>query len=453
MKNNLFKNPFAYGTESIITDRYSGELSYRVWLNNGSELNTNITMTRHKRDATNDTFLGDYEDVFEEAPPIELLQPYIAEEQLIIGNLNYIHAPLGRHRFLTGIQISHNKLDEKGMYVDFDVEEAYLSSSSKEALDFGAYLQDEFKLTKKLELVVGVRFDYHNSEDEFRGSGDVLTQGLEPLEYEETSLNPRFSIKYAATDALNIRGSIGSGFRVPYGFSEDLHLCSGSPRVYKGDNLKPERSFSFSVNADYISPKWTAGVNLYRTELKDAIAFADADESVANLGYSYEWQNIDNAFVMGTEIDASYALTNNFAFGMRFEIFEGKYNNIREDWAGTEYEEISRNISRYPTTSGGISFEYTPSDWNCVFNIDYKGKMYIDLTEPANEEDIKIHETENLMILNAKVSRTFYKKYSLYIGGKNLTDYTQKEKHIDDAAFMYAPVYGRIIYGGVQISF
>lgn len=453
LTNNLFKNPFAYGTESIITDRYSGELSYRVWLNNGSELNANITMTQHKRDATNDTFLGDYEDVFEETPPIELLQPYIAEEQLIIGSLNYIHAPIGKHRFLTGIQISHNKLDESGMYVDFDVEEAYLSSSSKEALDFGAYLQDEFKLTKKLELVVGVRIDYHNSEDEFRGSGDVLTQGLKPLEYKETSLNPRFSIKYAATDALNIRGSIGSGFRVPYGFSEDLHLCSGSPRVYKGDNLKPERSFSFSVNADYISSKWTAGVNLYRTELKDAIAFADADESVANLGYSYEWKNIDNAFVMGTEIDASYALTNNFAFGMRFEIFEGKYNNVREDWVGTEYEEISRNISRYPTTSGGINFEYAPSDWNCVFNINYKGKMYIDLTEPANEEDIKIHETENFMILDAKISRTFYDKYSLYIGGKNLTDYTQKEKHIDDAAFMYAPVYGRIIYGGVQISF
>jgi len=35
---------------------------------------------------------------------------------------------------------------------------------------------------------------------------------------------------------------------------------------------------------------------------------------------------------------------------------------------------------------------------------------------------------------------------------KKPSDYTQEEKHIDDAAFMYAPVYGRIIYGGVQVS-
>jgi len=87
-----------------------------------------------------------------------------------------------------------------------------------------------------------------------------------------------------------------------------------------------------------------------------------------------------------------------------------------------------------------------------VIDADYKGKMYIDLTEPADPADVKIHETESFVIFNAKLSKNIFNRYNVYLGVRNLTGYTQEEKHIDDAAFMYAPVYGRIIYSGVQVS-
>ena len=77
--------------------------------------------------------------------------------------------------------------------------------------------------------------------------------------------------------------------------------------------------------------------------------------------------------------------------------------------------------------------------------------MYIDYTETEDPSDIKIKETESFVILNARVAKTFFDRYNLYVGAKNLTDYIQEEKHTDDAAFLYAPVYGRMFYGGVQI--
>ena len=452
LTDNLFENPFAPGTERIITDRYSGQFEYKLWLPGGSELHTSVSFTGHKRDATNDTFLGDYEEAKGEMPPINILRPYIADEQLIIANVNFVQPIADRHRILTGVQFSHNDLKESGMYLDINTEEPYMSTSQKNANEFGIYVQDEFKVADRLELLAGLRFDYHSSEDEFRGSGDVLPQGLEPLKYEESTVNPRFSVKYNATKELILRGSIGSGFRVPYGFSEDLHLCSGSPRVYKGGNLNPEKSLSYSVNADYTRRSLSASLNFFRTELENAIAFSEADDQAAILGYSYQWQNIDNAYVTGAEFNASYALTHNLTTGIRFEVFEGKYDNPREDWLGTPYEETSKNISRYPQTSGGVKLEYSPSTWGFVIDADYKGKMYIDLTEPANPADVKIHETESFVILNAKLSKNIFNRYNVYVGARNLTDYTQEEKHIDDAAFMYAPVYGRIIYGGVQVS-
>ncbi|MEW5995302.1 MAG: TonB-dependent receptor, partial [Candidatus Zixiibacteriota bacterium] len=415
-------------------------------------LRLSLSLCNHKRDATNDTFLSDYEAARGELPPVDLLRPYVADERLLAANVSFAQLAGGRHRILSGIQFSHNELEESGMYLDSDTEEAYVSMSRKNAYEFGVYLQDEFKLTDKLEVVAGLRFDHHSSQDEFRGSGDVLPQGLEPLEYNESTINPRFSIRCAATEALTLRGSIGSGYRVPYGFSEDLHLCSGSPRVYKGGTLRPEKSLSYSVTADYTRRSLNASLNLYRTELQNAIAFADADDQVADLGYTYQWQNIDNAFVMGAEFNASYALARDLTMGLRFDLFHGEYDNAREDWQGSPYEEVSKNISRFPQTSGGLKLDYSPSPWELVIDADYKGKMYIDLTEPANPADIKIHETESFVILNAKLSKNLFNRYEVYIGARNLTDYTQEEKHIDDAAFMYAPVYGRIIYGGVQVA-
>lgn len=452
LTNNQFENPFTPGTERIITDRFNGQVEYQVWLPSGVELNTNLSISGHSRDATNDTFLGDYEEVYGETPPIDMLRPYVAKEHLLIANLNMVKPCGEKHRALIGLQFSRNALEETGMYLDLDSQEPYSSTSNKRAYEFGAFIQDEFKATDKLELVAGLRFDYHESEDEFRGSGNVLPQGLEPLAYNESTLNPRFSIKYSLSDALTLRGSAGSGFRVPYGFSEDLHLCSGSPRVYKDGSLKPEKSFSYSLSADYTTSSISTSLNIYRTELTDAIAFADADPDVSDMGYSYQWDNIDDAYVTGAELNGSVSIANGLVIGARFELFEGRYDNARADWLGTAYEDISRNISRYPQTSGGLRADYTLGKWNFVADADYKGKMYIDLTEPADPADVKIHETESFVTLNAKISKKFLNRYKLYLGVKNLTDYTQEEKHIDDAAFMYAPVYGRLLYGGIQLS-
>lgn len=449
---NQFENPFAPGTERIITDRASGQIEYNVWFASGTEVNASFSFTSHKRDATNDTFLSDYEEAFDETPPVHLMRPYVADEELITVNVNLIQPVGDRNQILAGAQISQNSIDEGGMYLDIDTKLPYYSSSNKHSYDFGAYLQDEMRLTGKLEIVGGIRFDHHESEDEFRGSGDVLARGLKPLEYDESTFNPRLSVKYSLTEKLVLRGSAGSGFRVPYGFSEDLHLCSGSPRVFKGGELKPERSFSYSVNADYTTPSLSANVNIYRTELKDAIAFADADPEIENLGYTYQWENIDDANVTGIELNGSVSVTTGLLFGARCEIFNGEYDNPRSDWVETPYEDKSRNITRYPQISGGLKADLDFSGWELMADLDYTGKMYIDLAEPANESDIKIYETEPFVLLNAKIARDMYDRYELYIGAKNISGYTQKEKHIDDAAFMYAPVYGRIIYGGVAVS-
>ncbi len=55
------------------------------------------------------------------------------------------------------------------------------------------------------------------------------------------------------------------------------------------------------------------------------------------------------------------------------------------------------------------------------------------------------------MTFNASVSKSF-DIVRLYAGAKNLFNYVQDEKYLDDAAFMYAPVYGAMYYVGVSVN-
>jgi len=63
----------------------------------------------------------------------------------------------------------------------------------------------------------------------------------------------------------------------------------------------------------------------------------------------------------------------------------------------------------------------------------------------------KIKKTEPNMIFSARVSKKI-KQFKLYAGVNNIFNYVQDERHLDDAAFMYAPVYGTTFYGGISVT-
>ncbi|MCK5832544.1 TonB-dependent receptor, partial [bacterium] len=131
----------------------------------------------------------------------------------------------------------------------------------KRADDFGVFVQlDIYPFTEKFELITGARYDMHDSKDDLAG-----------IEYNESAFNPRIAARYFLSDNFTLRGSFGSGFRVPYLFSEDLHLCASSPRIYKGSDLKPEKASSFSLGTDYMTTGIEMGVGFFYTKISDKV--------------------------------------------------------------------------------------------------------------------------------------------------------------------------------------
>ncbi len=459
-----WENPFAAGAEQIETARYEAGIGYKRTFSHGGELTANLGYCHHDRNATNDSFLGDYEGIHGEVPRVDEMEPYLAEEALYTADVNYSHPLLGKHRLLGGVQYSRNKLQETGMYVSVDEDDLnygdpYRAESEKSADEVGMYLQGEFALMDNLELVAGARFDSHNSEDDFAGSGKRAPVERRTLKYDEKAFNPRLAMMYRPSPALTIRTSAGTGFRIPYGFSEDLHLCSGSPRVNKPADLQPEKSVSLNLGADYVADRYMLSANLFRTNLTDKIGFADASEVSKKLGYTYEWENIGEAYTQGIELGSSVLLMRNLELDLNLAYTDAQYEEERADWVeahGGKYAADSKYIPRVPQVTGGVKLGYTPGNWNAVLDANYTGRMYIDYCE---EEDVnaphsKIKHSDGFWVVTPRLSRRLPQQgITVFVGAKNLFDYVQDEKHPDDAAFMYAPYTGRIVYAGMEVTF
>ncbi len=85
---------------------------------------------------------------------------------------------------------------------------------------------------------------------------------------------------------------------------------------------------------------------------------------------------------------------------------------------------------------------------------DLQGSMYIDYyneeIDPTVGDLSKIKKTDPFMLFNARVSRSI-NKYKIYAGIDNILNTIQDERYLDDAAFIYAPLFGTMIYSGIAI--
>lgn len=463
-EQETFTNPFAPGSEGIGTDRYELQLGYSKSLfGNDDLLSLTLASLRHYRDASNDTFLGDYMDTHDGMePPLSELRPYNAKEQQYTMDINYLYPIWRIHKLLAGFQYSYNKLDESGKYVVMDPDAAdygapYQSTSEKHAHDFGFYAQDEIALLDNLTWLVGARYDIHNSRDSFAGSGDTYGKST-AITMEKSSLNPRTSLMYKPVEDLTLRTSVGTGFRVPYGFSEDLHLCSGSPRVYKPGNLDPEQSIGYTLSADYDGEWFFPYASIFRTDLKDKIGLADASADAKLLGYDYEWENIGDAYTQGAETGIEFLFAKILKLGGSFTYTDAQYQEERSDWSTyhPEFASVSKYIPRTPEYTAGLFANLMIGNWEINLNANWTGKMYIDYYEDDDiaNPDSEIVHTPSFWVVNTKVAKHKFlsDNITIFAGVKNLFDEVQEDKRPDDAAFMYAPYYGRIIYAGMSIA-
>lgn len=280
----------------------------------------------------------------------------------------------------------------------------------------GAFIQDDWQLTRKFSIQLGMRTDHQNKFGDF--------------------YLPRLSLFYKASDHLSIRLSGGTGYKVPNLF-DFANPSTNLVDIQK--SVKPEKSYG--INSD---------IN-YHVMLFDAVSL--------QLNEALYYTHIDNPIMITTNTAAQRNLQN----GNYMVNSYGTDTYIRLAYADVElYLGYNHTDARQETSTTYMNMPFNPKDkfsTTLAYDIEGKWRMGIEGSYSGNQYIYNNVKVNNFWFLAAMVEKKF-KKGSLVLNCENLLD-TRQSKYeqivtgpTNNPTFksVWAPIEGRVINLSYKIS-
>lgn len=229
-----------------------------------------------------------------------------------------------------------------------------------------AYAQHEVKLLKDLTATIGLRYTHHETFN--------------------NHLTPKATLMYAPGN-FRFRATYSAGFRAP-GLDElYYHYFSvnrGKPQISFGNqNLKPEKSNYFSLNAEYRTQAIAVSVTGYLNRINDMVVkqnvevddlslaflrleFPEMTDAEAQKLVSYAlYQNSDKGDVKGLQVNVSANLFRGFNLSANYA-----YTYARTK-SGEEWTVLERSIRHAAT----ITANYHHSWGRYGLNVNLNGRL------------------------------------------------------------------------------
>lgn len=343
----------------------------------------------------------------------------------IFGNTN--------HKYKTGASF---------LYDDFD--ENYLTQNFKRTETVPG-LFFEYTLTGlKYTLVAGARTDFHNLAG--------------------TQFTPRLNFKYDISPKTILRLSAGKGFRTANIFAENQQYFASNRQIEILGNggeiydLKPEIAWNYGASLQQefklFNRKATLVADFFRTDFQDQV-LADLDISPNKIVF----YNLDgNSYANSFQTQLDFVPAKNLELRLAY-----KYYDVQADFSGGK-----REIPFMAKNRGFFNASYATDKndkgafWSFDTTLQLVGKQKLPNLN-ANPAEFRLPEySDSFATLNAQISRNFNQNIRVYLGGENLTSYTQNQPIIDaknpfgnyfDGGMVYAPIMPANFYLGVDFSF
>ena len=309
------------------------------------------------------------------------------------------------------------------------------------------FLQNEWK-NKQWSFLLGGRLDKHNLMD-------------------HVIFSPRANLRFNPTENINLRLTYAGGFRAPQAFDEDLHVgVVGGERLVTvlADNLKEERSNSFSLSADLYHKFGSVQTNLliegFYTDLNNVFALRQLDHPDAQGNTVQERYNAYGAKVFGLNLEAKAMFTRWFTLQAGLTLQQSHYDEAIA-WNDEVPEQKYRKMMRTPNTYGYFTASFTPvKRFTASVTGNYTGSMLVGHSAGSGVENPVAVHTPKFMEVNMKLAYDFpiYKYLTLQVNGgiQNITNAYQKDFDKGwnrDSGYIYGPSLPRSYYVGVKVSY
>lgn len=323
--------------------------------------------------------------------------------------------------FETNFNEQHNL--STGLSLNYD----YLTKEDKETTP-GAYVQYTYNLNDKIVAMAGIRADHSSRYGTF--------------------VTPRFHLKLTPSEIVSLRLSAGKGYRTVHALAENNNLLA-SGRQLVIDDLEQEHAWNYGISSSFYIPLFDKTLKLnaeyYHTHFsQQAVIDYDSNPSLIRI------TNLDGKSYSNTvQIDATYPIVKGLELTAAW-----RWNDVKCTYGGELKEKPL--TSRY---KGLVTASYkTPLglwQFDATLQLNGGGRMPTPV-DGLWEDSFKAYEQ-----VSAQITRWF-RHFSVYIGGENLTGFRQKKTIINaedpwsnsfDPTMVWGPVHGAMFYAGVRINF
>ena len=296
----------------------------------------------------------------------------------------------------------------------------------------GAYVQYTFNHSERIVAMAGVRADHSSIYGTF--------------------CTPRLHVKLAPADFFTLRLSAGKGYRTPHALAENFNLLA-TGRAVRIDRLRQEEAWNVGSSAAFYVPLFGKTLQLnaeyyYTRFRRQMVLDYDTDPAVLHIG------NLDGrSFSHTFQTDATYPLLEGLSLTAAW-----RWQNVKTTYGGV--------LRRKPLTNrykGLLTASYkTPLglwQFDATLTLNGSGRM----PQPYVCDDGTLSwqpRFGSFEQLSAQVTRWF-RHFSVYVGGENLTGVRQHQLIIDaanpwgsrfDPTMVWGPVHGAVGYMGIRIN-
>lgn len=334
------------------------------------------------------------------------------------------------HNISAGLSLNHDYFGQT--YRTVNNTGIPLTRNNEKEIVPGIYAQYTFNLDHRIVAMAGIRADNSSVYGTF--------------------ITPRFHIKFMPADIMSIRLSAGKGYRTVHALAENNYLLA-SGRQLIIDDLKQEAAWNYGASMAFNIPLFGETLKLnteyYYTRFSDqAIIDYDTDPGIIHIG-NLNGKSYSHTF----QIDASYLFFKSLTLTAAYRLNDVKetYNGIlRKRPLTSKYKGLF--TASYKTPLGLWQFDTT-------LQVNGGGR----LPDPYEKPDGSMSWSNSFgsyIQLNMQVTRWF-RHFSIYAGGENLTDFTQKTSILGaenpwskdfEPTMIWGPVHGRKFYAGIRMK-
>lgn len=351
------------------------------------------------------------------------LNNYDADQFTVYNNLLYqSYISNSKHQYTTGLSYYYTVYNQQVNDSIFDRTESVP----------GAFFQYTYSDGNKLNIIAGIREDY-NSE-----YGWLFT--------------PRLHVRYSFNPQNIIRANAGKGYKPVNVIAENTSLFLTSKTFQVLGELDMESAWNYGIS---YSRYFTVGarelsfiVDYFYTNFENQ-TIVDR-ETTPNVIYIYNLNG--KSYSNSIQGELQYEAIKNLDLTVAF-----RYNDVKTT--------INEQLIAAPMINvykGLFSASYQTSlkKWQFDVNLQMNGNMPLPTTSWNPPEYQRPAESPAFVTINAQVTK-FFKKFEVYLGGENLTNYRQPNPIIAadnpfgeyfDATIIYGPINGIKVYAGFRYT-